>query len=91
MCPRERFAGLSDSSFRERETESRCTCLISLAHRNHCQQRDVARWERETNHWYMKANYTDLALQLMYRRHSRGADELTGEWRPATEQQAVVA
>ena len=54
-------------------------------------QADVAHWERETNHWYLKANYTDLELQLMYRRRSRGADELTGEWQPATELQSAVA
>lgn len=51
-------------------------------------QADVAHWERETNHWYMKANYTDLELQLMYRRRSRGAGELTGEWRTTAEQSA---
>ncbi|KQQ66938.1 hypothetical protein [Microbacterium sp. Leaf320] len=54
-------------------------------------QADVAHWERETNHWYLKANYTDLELQLMYRRRSRGADELTGEWQPAAQQQNAVA
>ncbi|KQQ66940.1 hypothetical protein [Microbacterium sp. Leaf320] len=54
-------------------------------------QADVAHWEQQTNHWYLKATYTDLELQLMYRRRSRGANELTGEWNPATEQQGAVA
>lgn len=53
-------------------------------------QADVTYWEKQTNHWYMKANYTDLELQLMYRRRSRGADELTGEWAPAAQQSAVA-
>lgn len=38
----------------------------------------------------MKANYTDIELQLMYRRRSRGADELTGERQPAQQQSAVA-
>ncbi len=51
---------------------------------------DVTHWEQQANHWYMKATYTDLERQLMYRRRSRGADELTGEWAPAAQQSAVA-
>lgn len=53
-------------------------------------QADVAYWERETNHWYIKATYTDLERQLMYRRRSRGADELTGRWAPAAQSSAAA-
>ncbi|MGW9159280.1 hypothetical protein [Microbacterium sp. NPDC055665] len=53
-------------------------------------QADVTHWEQQTNHWYLKANYTDVERQLMYRRRSRGADELTGEWQPAAQQSAVA-
>jgi hypothetical protein len=50
----------------------------------------VTHWEQQTNHWYMKATYTDLERQLMYRRRSRGADELTGQWLSSDEQQSAV-
>lgn len=53
-------------------------------------QGDVTYWEGQTNHWYMKATYTDLERQLMYRRRSRGADEITGEWQPAQQRNAVA-
>jgi hypothetical protein len=53
-------------------------------------QADVTFWEQQTNTWYMKATYTDLERQLMYRRRSRGADELTGEWQPAEQQSAAA-
>lgn len=53
-------------------------------------QAAVTFWEQQANHWYMKANYTDIELQLMYRRRSRGADELTGEWQPAEQRSAVA-
>ena len=43
-------------------------------------QADVTYWEQQTNDWYLKANYTDLERQIMYRRRSRGADEFTGKW-----------
>ncbi|MDQ0647292.1 hypothetical protein QFZ53_001488 [Microbacterium natoriense] len=46
--------------------------------------------QADVNHWSMKATYTDLERQVMHRRRSRGADELTGEW-PAADQQAAVA
>jgi hypothetical protein len=54
-------------------------------------QADVTHWEQQTNHWYMKATYTDLERQIMYRRRSRGANELTGEWEPAAHQRDAAA
>ncbi len=53
--------------------------------------RDVAYWEQQTNHWYMRAHYTDEELRIMYLRRSRGQDQLTGEWLTPEQQEAIAA
>jgi len=47
---------------------------------------DVAYWEQQANHWYMKANYSEVELAMFARRRSRGLDEATGEWVPDARQ-----
>jgi len=53
--------------------------------------RDLAVQEQQTNHWYMKANYTPAELQIMYTRRSKGMNEFTGAWLTPDEQAAYEA
>ncbi|MFB8191362.1 hypothetical protein ACFC14_18745 [Microbacterium sp. NPDC055988] len=50
---------------------------------------NVAYWEHQTNHWYMKANYSETELETMYRRRSRIELEFT-ETQDTEEQQSVA-
>lgn len=42
-------------------------------------ERDVAHWQQQTNHWYMRAHYSREEIAEFRRRASMGIDE-NGEW-----------
>lgn len=46
--------------------------IIRLTAENAELQRDVEFWQHQTNHWYMKATYTDQEIAEFERRRSRG-------------------
>lgn len=50
---------------------------------------EVSYWEQQTNHWYMKANYSEIEIAAFIRRRSRGQDGHSGEWLPIEQQHAA--
>lgn len=64
--------------------------VTELTAENEQLERDVAYWQQQTNHWYMRANYSPAEIAEFRRRASMGIDE-NGEWilpgaRPGSEQ-----
>lgn len=53
--------------------------ITRLKGENEDLQNDVGYWQNQTNHWYMRANYTPEQIAEFIRRRSRGIDE-DGEW-----------